>query len=76
MQVPLYVCVCVCVCMLRIVSRDKVLHFKNTSIIIIIILTNANLNVFNSNINAHLNFFGGCSQCLAIVFKLFAYISV
>ena len=44
--------------MLRIVSRDKVLHFKNTFIIIIVILTNAHLNVFNSNINAHLNFWG------------------
>ena len=29
------VCVCVCVCVLRIVSRDKILHFKNTFIIII-----------------------------------------
>ena len=34
------VCVCVCVtvsvCVLRIVSRDKILRFKNTFIIIII----------------------------------------
>ena len=48
MRVPLYVCVCVCVCVcvsvcvsvhvyaLRIVSRDKILRFKNTFIIIII----------------------------------------
>ena len=36
------VCVCVCVCVrayvLRIVSRDKILRFKNTLIIIIITL--------------------------------------
>ena len=31
------VCVCVVVYVLRIVSRDKILHFKNTLIIIIII---------------------------------------
>ena len=31
------VCVCVCVCALRIVSRDKSLHFKNTFIIIIVV---------------------------------------
>ena len=39
MWVPLCVCVCVCVCArtLRLVSRDKILHFKNTFIIIIII---------------------------------------
>ena len=30
------VCVCVCVCALRIVSIDKILHFTNTLIIIII----------------------------------------
>ena len=33
-----YVCVCVCVYALRIVSRDKILCFKNTFIIIIIII--------------------------------------
>ena len=34
MRVPVYVCVCVCVCALRIVSRDKILRFKNTLSII------------------------------------------
>ena len=35
--VSVCVCVCVCVCAgtLRIVSMDKILHFKNTFIIII-----------------------------------------
>ena len=45
MRVPLCVCVCVCACVracvracaLRIVSRDKILRFKNTLIIIIIL---------------------------------------
>ena len=39
MGVPVCVCVCVCVCAcaLEIVSRDKILCFKNTFVIIIII---------------------------------------
>ena len=32
--------VCACVCVLRIVSREKILHFTNTFIIIIIIKVN------------------------------------
>ena len=31
----MYACVNVCACTLRIVARDKILHFKNTFIIII-----------------------------------------
>ena len=38
-------CVCVRVYALRIVSTDKILHFKNTVIIIIIITCSENANV-------------------------------
>ena len=31
------VCVCVCVCALRIVSRDKILRFKNTLILLLLV---------------------------------------
>ena len=33
------VCVCVCVCVLRIVSRDKILHFKNILLLLLIIIS-------------------------------------
>ena len=32
------VCVCVCVCVLRIVSRDKILRFKKTFLVLVLFL--------------------------------------
>ena len=58
----LCVCVCVCVhacvhaCVLRIVSRDKILRFKNTFIIVIIITVCA-YSLLKSTIFDGLDFF-------------------
>ena len=34
----MFVCVCVCACTLRILSRDKILSFENTLLLLLIIM--------------------------------------